>query len=137
MKPIFIYYNNLNFDQNKRFTLEFSDDDRLEGVLFKKNKDYYITSISCYVDLTADVTELPQFYKIKEVLDLSNVILADGVDLGYKKNAIQTTYEGENYMFKIDKINWSKYIDNIEFFDVNLKKKKVCICLFTLQRIRR
>ena len=137
MKPIFIYYNNLNFDQNKRFILEFSDDDRLEGVLFKKNKDYYITSISCYVDLTADVTELPQFYKIKEVLDLSNVILADGVDLGYKKNAIQTTYEGENYMFKIDKINWSKYIDNIEFFDVNLKKKKVCICLFTLQRIRR
>ena len=59
MEPSFIYYNNLSFDQNKRFTLEFSDGDLLEGVVSKKNKDYYITSMSCYVDLTVDVTKLP------------------------------------------------------------------------------
>ena len=29
MEPIFIYYNNLSFDQKKRFTLEFSNDDLL------------------------------------------------------------------------------------------------------------
>ena len=28
MEPVFIYYNNLGFDQNKRFTFKFSD---LEG----------------------------------------------------------------------------------------------------------
>ena len=43
----------------------------------------------------------------------------------------------ESYAFKINEINWSKYIDNIEFFYYNLKKKKTCVCLFTLQRIRR
>ena len=41
--------------------------------------------MSCYVDLTVDVTELPQSDKIKEVLDLANAILADSVDFGYKK----------------------------------------------------
>ena len=91
--------------------------------------------MSCYKDLTVDVTKLPQFYKIKEVLDLSNVVLADGVDLGYKKNVIQTTYEGENYMFKIDKINWSKHIDNIEFFDVNLKKRKFAYVYSTYKEL--
>ena len=122
MEPIFIYYKNLSFDQNKRFTLEFSNDDLLEGVLFKKNKDYYITSMSCYVGLTVDVTKLSQFEKIKEISDLANAILANGVDFGYKKYAMQATYEGEKYTFKINEINWSKYIDNIELFDFNLKK---------------
>ena len=42
---------------------------------FLKNKDYYMTSISSYVDLTVDVKKLPQFDKIKENLDLANAIL--------------------------------------------------------------
>ena len=85
MEPLFIYYNNLSFNQNKRFTLEFSDNDLLERVLFRKNKDYYITSMSCYVDLTVDVTKLPQSNQIKKNSDLANAILPDGVDFGYKK----------------------------------------------------
>ena len=55
MELVLIYYNNLSFDQNKRFTLEFSNGDLPGDVIFKKNKDYYITSMSCYVDLTVDV----------------------------------------------------------------------------------
>ena len=102
----------------------------------KGKKDYYITSMSCYVDLAVDVTKLSQFDKIKEISDLANAILANGVDFGYRKNSIQTTYERESYAFKISKINRSKYIDNIEFFDYNLKKK-TCLCLFTLQRVTR
>ena len=38
MEPIFIYYNNLNFDEDKNFMLEFSDSDKLDGVSFKKIK---------------------------------------------------------------------------------------------------
>ena len=51
----------------------------------KKKKDCYITSTLRYVDLTVDVKKLPQFDKIKEISDLSNAILADGVDFGYEK----------------------------------------------------
>ena len=36
MEPVFVYYNNLSFDQIKRFMLEFSDGDLLKGVFFKK-----------------------------------------------------------------------------------------------------
>ena len=34
MDPIFIYNNDLQFQDNKSFTIDFSDDDRLQGVLF-------------------------------------------------------------------------------------------------------
>ena len=51
--------------------------------------------MSRYVDFIVGVAKLLQFDKIKEVSDLSNAILADGVGFGYKKNVIQTTYEGE------------------------------------------
>ena len=125
MEPIFIYYNNLNFEQDKNFLLEFSDSDKLDDVIFKNNKDYYITNISCYTDLTVDVTKLPQFDKIKEISDLSNAILANGVDFGCKKNAVQLTFGNKTYYFRINKINRSSYIENIEFFDHNLKKKSL------------
>ena len=58
-------------------------------VFFSKNKDYYITSMSCYADLTVDVKKLPQFDKTNKILDLANAILTDGVYFGYKK----TLYE--------------------------------------------
>ena len=81
--------------------------------------------MSCYVDLTADVTKLPQFVKIKDISDLANAILADGVDFGYKKNVVQLTFENKTYYFRINKINRSSYIENIEFFNHNLKKKSL------------
>ena len=36
MDPIFIYYNDLKFPDNKIFTIKYSDGDPLDGVLFKK-----------------------------------------------------------------------------------------------------
>ena len=49
--------------------------DNLEGVVFKKNRDYCITSMMCYIDLTIDITELPNYGKIKQTSDLANAIL--------------------------------------------------------------
>ena len=42
MDPTFIY-NNLIFDQNQRFNLNFSDGDVLKGVNFSKENDYYMS----------------------------------------------------------------------------------------------
>ena len=36
MDPFFIYYNNLKFAENKQFTLEFSDEGLLQGIIFLK-----------------------------------------------------------------------------------------------------
>ena len=35
--------------------MKLGNDDLLEGALFKKNKECYITSMSCFVDPTVDV----------------------------------------------------------------------------------
>ena len=67
--------------------------------------------MSCYVDLAIDVTKLPKSDKIKEISDLTNAILAAAEGFSYKKSGMQARYEGESYMFKINKINWSKYIE--------------------------
>lgn len=45
--------------------------------------------------LAIDVTQLSQCHKIEEIWDLGNAILADVVDFGYQKNAVQTMYAGE------------------------------------------
>ena len=55
MDPIFIYYNNLKFQENKFFTIEFSNGDQLDGVLFKK-KDYYLVSMFCFIEITNDLS---------------------------------------------------------------------------------
>ena len=56
--PVFIYYNNLEFQDNKIFSISFNDGDRLQGILFKKNRDYYLTSMSCFIEITNDLSEL-------------------------------------------------------------------------------
>ena len=72
----------------------------------------------CYVNLTVDDTKLPQFDKIKGILDSANVILVAGVDFGYKKNVVQLTLDNKTLFFRINKINRSSYIKNIEFFSI-------------------
>ena len=103
---------------------------------YDKTKPYrscFVTKLQKYKVLLQGVTKLLQFGKIKEISNLWNAFLADSADFCYKKK----TYEWESYAFEINKINQSKYIDNIEFFYYNLTKKKTSLCLFTLQRIRR
>ena len=75
MEPTFIYYNNLIFDDGKKFSIDFSHEDLLKDVVFKKNKDYYVTSMACYVDLTVDITKLANYAKIKQTTDPANAIL--------------------------------------------------------------
>ena len=60
MDPIFIYNSNLNFDDNHRFILNFSDGDILKGVNFSKENDCYIMSMSCFIEASNEITELKQ-----------------------------------------------------------------------------
>ena len=50
MEPAFIYNNNLKFQDNKIFTINFRDGDRLQGVLVRKNRDYYLVSMSYFIE---------------------------------------------------------------------------------------
>ena len=72
MDSKFIHYNDLKFQDNKIFTIEFSDGDQLVGVLFKKKKDYYLVSMSCYIKITNDLSKLTHYDDINKIFDLSN-----------------------------------------------------------------
>ena len=95
MDPIFIYSNNLQFQDNKSFTIDFSDNDRLDGVLFIKNKDYYLTSMSCFIEITNDLSELEHYIEIIDISKLSNNILKNGVDHLYDEKEIEVFINGQ------------------------------------------
>ena len=89
MDLIFIYSNNLQFQDNKSFTIDFSNNDRLDGILFKKNKDYYLTSMSCFIEITNDLSELEHYIEIIDISKLSNNILKNRVDHLYDEKKLR------------------------------------------------
>ena len=125
MESTFIYYKNLRFDDKKKFSIDFSNEDLLEGVVFKKNKDYYITSMACYVDFNIDITAQQNYTKIKQTSDLATTILRCDVDVGYGRKKVTLGKTSGSYLiFCSDKSRRGQYIENLEFFDVENKKLK-------------
>ena len=114
-----------NIRWRKEVSINFSDEDSLEGVVFKKNKDFYITSMTCYVDLTVDITKLPNYAKIKQASDLATAILRGGVDFEYdKKELMLRKTSGSSLLFWSGKSRRDQYLEDVEFFDIENKKTK-------------
>ena len=125
MDPIFIYSNNLQFQDNKSFIIDFSDDDRLDGVLFKKNKDCYLTSMLCFIEITNDLSELEHYIEIIDISKLSNNILKNGVDHLYDKKKIEVSTNGElKTELEAEKSNRAFSVEIIKFFDHVTKQKR-------------
>ena len=125
MDPIFIYSNNLQFQDNKSFTINFSNNDRLDGVLFKKNKDYYLTSMSCFIEITNDLSELEHYIEIIDISKLSNNILKNGVDHLYDEKKIEVFINGElKTELEAEKSNRVFSVEIAEFFDHVTKQKR-------------
>ena len=76
IEPIFIYFDKLQFDKDKKFMLEFSKDDEITEVLFKQFKDYFIISMNSFIELSNDTKSSTQYKKIKtaQISDLSLMI---------------------------------------------------------------
>ena len=77
MVPVFIYYDKVKFqNEYKIFNIDFSDGDNLQAVFFlkKKDRDYYITSMPCFIKITQDLTELNHYEEIKKISEISNEI---------------------------------------------------------------
>ena len=75
--PIFIYNNNLIFDENQRFILNFSDGDVFKGANFSKENDYYIMSMSCFIEVSNDITKLKQYDDIEKKNQSSQIVVSE------------------------------------------------------------
>ena len=135
MEPVFIYFNELKFDSDKKFKTEFSNEDKITEVLFKKSKGYFKISMDCFIELSNDITKLSQFKKIEEISDLANNILISGIDFGFKMDdLIVKYYLGQDYEFKISKKQRSHFTESIEFFD--LKKNETRTVYFPYDELK-
>ena len=126
MEPVFMYWDKVKFENNnnnfKDFTVKFSNGDSLDGVFLKKNKDYYITSLSSVTTLEKNVKELKDYEKIKKISDISNTILQNGIEHLYKEKKLELVFEEQKINLQADKSNRKLSLRVLEVFDEKTKK---------------
>ena len=127
MEPVFIYYDKVDFQNNyKVFKVDFSDGDNLQGVFFRKNRDYHITSMSSFITLTQDLKELAHYDDIKKISEISNKILKNGIEHLYEEKILEANFEGVvKYEFQPKKSNRGLSVHAVEFFDEVTKRKRL------------
>ena len=89
MEPVFMYWNKIKFEGEsnyKKFNVNFNDGDRLDGVIFKKNKNYYITSLTTDIKIEKKLTKLEDYNKIKETSKKFNDLLKNGSESLYERS---------------------------------------------------
>ena len=121
-----MYWDKVKFDDNnnfKDFKVKFSDGDSLNGVFFKKNKDYYITSMSAFISLEQNVKELKDYEKIKKISELSNAILENGFEHLYEEKKLELIFEEQKINLTPDKSKRKLSLRVVEFFYERTKKK--------------
>ena len=127
MEPVFMYWDKVKFEDNnnfKDFKVKFSNGDSLDGVIFKKNKDYNITSMSAFIALEKNLKELKDYDTIKKISEISNAILENGIEHLYEEKKLELVSEK-----KLDlqpyKNKRKLSVRVLEFLDEKTKKKRL------------
>ena len=127
MNPIFIYDNNVIFDENQRFILNFSNGDVLKGVNLSKENDHYIMSMSCLIEVSNDITKLKQCDDIEKESIISNRYIRNRIDYGFVSPEIEIIFGNKTYQFENNKISRRKAVDFYNFYDNLLIRKRLFI----------
>ena len=80
MNPAFMYYNEITFNNDNKFILDFSNEKFVQKIKFFKRKDYFITSLNCNLKLKAITKEDKKKKEIEELSKISNLLLEKGSD---------------------------------------------------------
>ena len=126
MEPTFMYWHEVKYigDSNfKKFKVKFNDGGKLDGAIFKKDKDYFITILSTNVKLKKNLLDLDDYKKIEEVSKKSNEILKNGVDHLHEDLILEVDLKGVNDL-SADKSKRKLSVKSLDSFDEKTKKKK-------------
>ena len=121
-----MYWNKLKFDGQsnfKEFKATFSDGNNLNGVIFKKEKDYFITSLSAHINIHKEIKELEDFKEIQEVSEIANSIKEKG------NSHLQEEIFLEFNLKNIQELSSNKKkrkfaVKSLEFYNTKTKKKE-------------
>ena len=122
-----MYWNEIEYvgdDNFKKFVVQFNDSDKLNGVVFRKDRDYFITSLSTNVKFNKDVKVLDDFKKIIEVSKKANEILKNGVDHFHENFTLEADLAGVNDLTP-NKTKRKLSVKSFNFFDEKTKKEKI------------
>ena len=124
MEAVFMYWNKVKFegaDNYKIFNVNFNDGDNLNGTLFKKDKNYFITSLSVNIKIEKDLKKLSDYKKIEEISKKLNEVINKGSE--YLHEDIELKINDVNELLPI-KTKRKLSTKSLEFFDEKTKKKK-------------
>ena len=97
--PIYIYNNNLSFGKNQRFILTFSDGEVLKGMDFSKENDYYSMSMSCFIEVSNDITKLKQYDDVEKKNQSLQIVISETeliMVLSFQKSKLFSTIKPTN-----------------------------------------
>ena len=124
MDPVFVYYDKVKFqNEYKIFSIDFSDGENLQAVFFLKNRDCYITSMSCFIKIPQDLTELNHYEDIKKISEICNKIFKNAVEHLYEEKKLEVIFDNSNLEFLPEKSNRGLSLQAVEFFYYVTKRK--------------
>ena len=129
MKPVFIYFREIPFDDNNKFVLDFSDDEFVQKVDFEKNVNYYIASLDCNLILKEEIKK-DKKQEIEELSKKCRLLLEKGAtyqnDIGWLTSKIAPYYNFPGFGVRYNFITYPNVIDKncykYKFYDTVDKK---------------
>ena len=134
MKPSFIYFKEIPFNDNNKFVLDFSDEEFVQNVYFDKNINHYIASLACNLILKEEIKKDKK--KIEELSQKSRLLLEKGTayqnDIGWMPSAVTNYYNFSGFGVTYNLILYPKIIDeySYKYKFYNTIKKKIKIVKF-------
>ena len=107
------------------------------SVKFPKENDYYIMSMSCFIEVSNDITKLKQYDDIEKKSVISNRYIRKRIDYGFDPPKIEIIFNNKTYQFEINKISPSKAVDVCNFYDHLLKKKNLQLFILHIKILLR
>ena len=95
----------------------------MNGVIFKKEKNYFITSLSANVEIDKNVKDLKDYKKIKEVSEKSNEIIKKGNTNFYPDIVLEINLKDVDDLLP-DKKKRKLAVKSFEFLDEKTQKNK-------------
>ena len=133
MKPVFIYFREVPFNDNNKFVLDFSDEEFVQRVYFSKKTDYYIASLDCNLILKEYIKKDKE-KMIEELSARSRLLLQKGAayqnDIGWLTSATAGYYNFPGFGVTYNFITYPKIIDEYsykyKFYDTKMKRITDC-----------
>ena len=122
-----MYWDKVEFKNSnnfKKFKVTFGNGDIKTGVVFKKNRDYYITRLSANIELEKNLKELKNYDQIKKISEISNSILENGIEHLNEDRNLEINLENKIDLTQ-DKRKRKLSVRTMEFLDEKTKKKKI------------